>query len=396
MPSSLDAPLTAGGDAPPADSIAVRGPAPRDLRLDVFRGLALAMIYVNHVPGTAFEYLTSRNFGFSDAAEGFVIMSGIAAGLAYSGRPPVGRPWHNVRRAWSRSWTLYMTHIVTTMMAIGISAAAARWFGVSEMLEINNLAQFFDDAIGVMIGIPTLAHQLGYFNILPLYTILIAVTPALIWLGRRSPAGLVVLSIAVWILAGETRLNLPAYPNEGGWFFNPFSWQLIFVLGLLTGMALKRGERLVPVHRGLLWAAIGWLVFVLVWRFVPPVGALGRSALHAGFDAGVPFYVVSFDKTFVAVPRLLHALAIFYVVSAVPWFRDAVEGRWARPLVLMGRHGLPVFATGSVLSILAQAIKHGAPPSFLLDAWLIVGGLTVQVGLAFVLARLALTRAPAR
>ena len=55
----------------------------RDPRLDVLRGLCLVMIFINHVPGNALEVLTTRNFGFSDAAEGFVMMSGIAAGIAY-------------------------------------------------------------------------------------------------------------------------------------------------------------------------------------------------------------------------------------------------------------------------------------------------------------------------
>ena len=56
----------------------------RDPRLDFFRGLCLAMIFINHVPGQIYETFTSRNFGFTDAAEGFVFMSGAAAGLAYS------------------------------------------------------------------------------------------------------------------------------------------------------------------------------------------------------------------------------------------------------------------------------------------------------------------------
>ena len=64
---------------------AVAAPAAgRDPRLDVLRGLSLVMIFINHVPGNVYEKFTSRNFGFSDAAEGFVLMSGIAAGLAYS------------------------------------------------------------------------------------------------------------------------------------------------------------------------------------------------------------------------------------------------------------------------------------------------------------------------
>lgn len=71
---------------PDAVSIPVARHLPkfRDPRLDVLRGMALVMIFINHVPGNFWEDWTSRNFGFSDAAEGFVLMAGISAGLAYS------------------------------------------------------------------------------------------------------------------------------------------------------------------------------------------------------------------------------------------------------------------------------------------------------------------------
>ena len=366
------------------------------MRLDVFRGLALVMIYINHVPGTVFEHFTSRNFGFSDAAEAFVVMSGVAAGIAYSGTVPEGLPWYNARRAWGRSWTLYMVHIVTMTMAIGVSAAAARWFGAAEMIEVNNMAAIFDDALGVMVGTPTLLFQLGYFDILPLYAVLVAATPAMIWLGARRPLVLLVLSLAIWAAAGATRTNFPAYPVDGGWFFNPLSWQLIFVIGLLTGIALRRGERLVPVARPLLVAACGFLIFALVWRLLPPVGAAGRAMLRAGYESGLPFYLVGFDKAYLAAPRLLHALALVYVLSALPVFREAAEAWWTRPLALMGRRALPVFATGSVLSIIGQSIKAATTDSAVVDAWIIGGGLLIQVALALMLSRLSAVKAVER
>lgn len=370
----------------PAPAPAATGPRPapseRDPRLDVFRGLALVMIFVNHVPGTIFEHLTSRNFGFSDAAEAFVIMSGIAAGLAYSGDMLGGRAWRGARRAWARAWTLYSVHIVTSVMAIGISALAAR-MGAVEMIERNNMAPFFKDQIGVLIGLPTLGHQLGYFNILPLYVVLLLAAPGLIVLGRARPRLLVVLSVGLWMAAGLWRLNVPAYPNPGGWFFNPFAWQLIFVLGLLTGLAMRRGERLVAVDRTLVWIASAVVVVSLAWLRLPAVASVGQAIMGAGREAGLPFFVAGFDKTFLALPRTLHALALFYLVASLPWVRQATGAAWARPLALMGRHGLPVFATGSVLAIVAQALREGAPESLALDAWVIMAGLLIQLAVAW-------------
>src|SRR5262245_36319838 len=39
--------------------------AGRDVRLDLFRGLALWFIFLDHIPGNLVSWLTVKNFGFS-------------------------------------------------------------------------------------------------------------------------------------------------------------------------------------------------------------------------------------------------------------------------------------------------------------------------------------------
>ncbi len=126
---------------------AVERPGGRDARLDMFRGLALVMIFINHVPGNFYENLTSRNFGFSDAAEAFVFMSGLAAGLAYSGRFATGPLWPAIARVWARARHLYFVHLTITMLALAIFAAAAAWFGLYQVLESNNIAPLFQQPL---------------------------------------------------------------------------------------------------------------------------------------------------------------------------------------------------------------------------------------------------------
>lgn len=355
----------------------------RDPRIDVLRGLALVMIFINHVPGTIFENYTNRNWGFSDAAEAFVFLSGTAAGLAYSSGFLSAPYWPAITRVWARARTLYFVHLSTTSMAIGIFAAAALWFGLYDLLKTINLARGFENPLGVLIGIPTLGHQLGYFNILPLYLVLLLVAPIFIVIGLRRPWVMMAISAVIWVLAGQFRINLPNFPNPGGWFFNPFSWQILFVAGLMTGLALKKGERFVPKIGWLMWVCGLYLLFVLVWRLVPPVAQLGREALGQLGSLGVPFYFVAFDKTFVALPRLSHFLALAYLVSCLVWVYRASASRWAEPLRLLGQHGLAVFATGSVLSVFLQAIKAGTEDHFLLDIALLAFGLGVQLALAY-------------
>lgn len=379
---------------PRVEAVAV--PGGRDARLDMFRGLALVMIFINHVPGNFYENLTSRNFGFSDAAEAFVFMSGLAAGLAYSGRFATGPLWPAIARVWARARHLYFVHLAITFMALAIFAAAAVWFGLYQVLETNNIPPLFQQPLEVMIGLPLMTHQLGYLNILPLYITLLLATPGIILLGRRWPLPTLLGSIAVWLLAGQFRLNLPNYPVAGGWFFNPLSWQLLFTIGLLSGMAMKQGKRFVPRLDWLFTLSAGFLVLVLVWMKVPAIGDAGRQVLGFFSRLGVPFYMTWFDKTYLALPRLLHALALFYVVGTLPVMRQLAESRWAAPLRLMGRQGLAVFATGTVISLLLQAVKTGVAADFWLDTLFIGSGLAGLVLLAYVLTRTQQMSRPAK
>jgi hypothetical protein len=369
-------------------------PAKRDARLDMFRGLALVMIFINHVPGTVYENFTSRNFGFSDAAEAFVFMSGLAAGLAYSPRFRTGSFWLATAKVWARARQLYYVHLTITLLSIAIFAGAALWFGQHEVLTKNNLPRLFSQPLATWIGIPLMTHQLGYLNILPLYITLLLMTPLFLWIGQRWPVLLFGASVALWAIAGQFRLNLPNYPTQGGWFFNPLSWQLLFVTGLLCGTAMKQGKRFFPRTKLLFGLALGWVLLVLFWLKLPMIGSAGMTMLGAMSKAGVPFYITWFDKTFLALPRLSHALALFYVVASITAIRQFASAGWTAPFRLLGRQGLPVFAFGTVLSMALQAIKTPLDNDPLVDGLLLAAGLCLQLALAWLLTRTAeMTRA---
>jgi hypothetical protein len=388
-----------GAVAPPAMPVpAAAPPVPvgRDARLDMFRGIALVMIFINHVPGTIYENLTSRNFGFSDAAEAFVFMSGMAAGLAYSGGFRSGSLWLATARVWARARQLYFVHITITVLCLGIFAAGALWFGVPEVLAKNNIAPMLRQPLSALIGIPLLTHQLGYLNILPLYTMLLLATPLLLVVGLRRPWLLLALSVALWAASGQFRWNFPNFPNAGGWFFNPLSWQLLFVVGLLSGVAMKAGKRFIPYHPALLGLAAVLVVGILLWLKVPALGEAGRNGLGLVASAGAPFYITGFDKTFLALPRLLHALALFYLLGHLPIMRAVASSVIAAPFRLLGRQGLAVFATGTVLSMALQVVKTGRQPEPLFDGLILGGGLLVLLALAWALTRTAELQRSAR
>lgn len=391
-------PLTPAAVAAPRPTVAPLVQRRRDSRIDVLRGLALVMIFINHVPETVFELVTTRNFGFSDAAEGFVFLSGLSAVLAYAGGLAARPLWPGVRRVWKRAWTLYLVHLMVSLCALGIVAATLRYGGTGALLAKDNFQHVVSDPVGVLIGLPLLGHQFGYVNILPLYAVLLLAAPPMILAAARWPRAALAGSVLLWLAAGLAHFDLPNLPTQGGWFFNPFAWQLLFMLGILTALSMKQGRRFVPVNRGLVLAAGAYLVFSLVWLKWPALQERGNAALGWVAAQGVPNLFRDFDKTYVSVPRLLHFLSLAYVLSALPWLRGFCDSRPMAPLALLGRHALPVFALGTLLSFAVRAVKEVAGlESFALDSLLIGGGTLAMIGFAAVLelSRKAAT-APAR
>lgn len=362
--------------------------AGRDLRIDLFRGLALIMIFIDHIPGNLYENFTSRNLGFSDAAEGFVFMSGLAAALAYGPALAKGLSWEGTSRLWGRAWLLYLVHILTAVWAIAIVSAAVQFWGNEAMLAKNAFKTYGTDPFGFLIGIATLGHQLGYVNILPMYMALLLMAPALIRIGQRSKWALLATSVGLWALTGLFRLNLPNYPMQGGWFFNPLAWQLVFSLGILTGLAIREGKRLVPVKGWIVALAAGWLVLTFAWVHTEwMLETFGHGTWQLR-QWGVPFFIAGFDKTFVSLPRLTHLLALAYILSLPGIVPRIAASQAVAPIRLLGRHSLPIFAFGTILAIAAQAIKQIHPGGLGQDTLIIGTGLALQLGFAFARDRL--------
>src|ERR1700738_5207764 len=57
--------------------------ATRDIRLDLFRGLANWAIFLDHIPHEVLSSLTTRNYGFSDAADLFLFVAGYTAACVF-------------------------------------------------------------------------------------------------------------------------------------------------------------------------------------------------------------------------------------------------------------------------------------------------------------------------
>ena len=363
-------------------------PSPRDPRLDALRGLALVTIFIDHVPGNFWENYTSHNFGLSDAAEGFVLISGISAALAYGQwfQPGTARAWRQiligVGHVWHRVWTIYLVQILITVLTLGAILAVARWFGDAQLRHINKMDIFLVDPGGAMLRMPLLIQQLDYVDILPMYLVLLFWTPLALWLAWRAGWLLFGLSVLLWWVTNTYQLNLPNHPNPEGWFFNPLAWQLIFVIGLLIGTATRQGRRLAPAHPVLLMIAGAVLILGLAWLQVPVVGDYMWGVLWQAQQDGTPAYLTSFEKTYLPLPRLVHVLALAYLLSYFPVMRRICGSVFMAPFALLGRQGLLVFAAGSVICVGLQTVRQRTGVNFALDSVMLACGLAVLFALA--------------
>lgn len=348
----------------------------RDTRIDVFRALALITIFINHVPGTVFEYLTHRNFGFSDSAEAFVLISGMAVALAYGKKFEAGNHLVLTLKMMRRTATLYVAHIMTTLGTLVLFIGAAIFLKKPQFLEQINIKPLIDKPAEALFGLITLGHQLGYNNILSLYAILLLMAPALLFLARKSLSLMLAVSATVWFLAGLYNIAPPNFPNAGVWFLNPFSWQLIFAIGIAGIMYIRSGKSL-PANPFLIAAALIYLTLSFFW--------VRLSLWNIDISMGLPRFLTGFDKTYLSGPRLLHVIALAYLIAVIPQLNTIARTAPDHPLAILGKHSLPIFIAGTLLALSAQILKQLSAPSMIYDALLLSTGIALQFALAYYL-----------
>jgi hypothetical protein len=224
----------------------------RDYRLDLYRGLALWLIFLAHVPGTIINKLTPWNYGFSDAAEAFVFVSGYANAFVY-GRVMRQRGFLiAAAQVWRRTFEIYVAQMFLFMLFIGEIAWLSR--GSHAFDDAMNIRVFYEHPDEAILAVLQLRFMPVNMDVLPVYIVLLIISPLLLWLLWRIPGVALAIAGALYLLANLSGLNLPAYPRAY-WYFNPFAWQLVFVLGAWCGVG-----------------AADW-----VWSLLPGHGDRGQS-----------------------------------------------------------------------------------------------------------------------
>ncbi len=359
----------------------------RDHRIDWLRGIALVSIFINHMPGNRFENWTSRNFGFSDAAELFVLLAGMAAAFAFFPRMQKGDTAGVALKSVRRAGVLYGMHIISTLTAVGIFASASWLIASDEILELIGVAPILAEPLTGLIGILLGGHQLGYFNILPLYVFLILLVPAYMWLAARDLRFMLGVSLSMYLAAHLLPIEMPNYPTDDGWFFNPFAWQLLFATGIALGVLRIRGQS-VPWHPLAGAIAGAYVAFAAAWM----IGDMGG---RVSFDL-LPAWIDTLAKSALPASRFLHIMALAYLLGhspVWPWLKRFGATHF---LTVLGRNSLPVFVFGSLLSMIGYITLVHVGSSLWLEVALTVGGVVLMTVLARMVEAGVVTRVAAR
>jgi hypothetical protein len=331
--------------------------------IDFWRGFALITIFVNHIPGNLYERATYRSVSISDAAELFVFLAGWSLALATAGDTP-GRV---ILRLFSRTVEVYRAQLVITAMALAMIAAAAVWTENPLLLEWHDAGPFFADPIRTTIGWVVLTHQLGYFNILPLYVVVLAMAPAFVLLARVSRLAALAASFTLYAVCLVFGINLPTWPVEDQWFFNPLAWQVLLVLGFVGAVSARDDP-----------------AFERWCRRLQPLGfvgvALGAVAAYTNWSPDPvllpePRLLFTFDKHYLSPPRLLHFLAVVLAFQSLYGPISRHLPRMTRHLSALGRNSLAVFSVASILSLVGQIVRFWIGGGFIIDTVVVSCGI---------------------
>jgi hypothetical protein len=328
----------------------------RMVELDVLRGFLLLMMVVNHSP-SPLRQLTDQPIGFFSTAEAFVFISALLAGLIFQKRRE--KLGFAAARAATlqRALRIYRAHLITLFVVFAVGSLFLAWVpGIRYILS-----KFFDSPTSAVAGSVALLFQPPLLDILPMYVIFSLVTPLAFWVADRVGWRTVLATSAgVWALSQFNLREFITAPIRDQAFvqigpFDLFSWQFLWIVGLMFGRSLQQGKPILRFSKGaeivLLLLAVGF--------------TLSRwTSGYFNLDASANFWFL--DKWHLGPLRMLNFFAVaWFVAKAMPSLSRGRE--YLRPLSAVGQNMLPVFSIQICLSILVIgwiSVRHHSVDAF--------------------------------
>ena len=316
----------------------------RDTRVDIVRGWLQLTIFASHAAGSWIgAWLIHGAWGLSDSSEQFVFLSGLMLGSVFALK--------SARQGWRvasldmlvRSLRLYRTSMVVfALFGVMVFLACASGLFPNEIERLGWSFMRAHPIQAVLAGLTTF-YQPNYMDILPVFMWCMLVLPVFTALEARVGDWALLMPIGLFAAAHGLGLAPPELGSGTPPGFNPFAWQILFLVGAWLGRRSLLHGRALPPYR--------WLTALAV--LILGVGLLLRLSWFGFLPFTLPIEETdaAIGKDLLVLPRVLHAFALAWLVAiAVPrdarWMRHAAL-RW---LAAAGRHSLLVFCLGLFLS----------------------------------------------
>ncbi|KHA53305.1 OpgC family protein [Sulfitobacter geojensis] len=390
--------------SPAAAAVAQVAPRVRDLRLDFFRGLAMFIILIAHTPGNFLTLWIPARWGFSDATEIFVFCSGMASAIAFGGGFDRAGWVLGTARVLFRVWQVYWAHVclffatlALTVYLTDLDITGRNYWGQLNLWMIFVESDKWENP-NILLSFMTLRYVPNYFDILPMYMIVLLMMPIVMALSRVDLKLVALFVIGVWLMGqsalmqsmnlGAYHLEFPAEPwSERSWFFNPFGWQLIF----FTGFAFMRGWLPKPPVTATLLALAAFLVIANVPLSNIGVREFGIELAKDWRNAYDPL----FNKSDFGILRYVHFLSLAYVFWVLAGDKGhnllasgagAFARAWAialKVILKVGQQSLAVFITSMFTARLMGFMMDVAGRSITMTLLVNLFGFAVLIAVAY-------------
>jgi hypothetical protein len=341
----------------------------RDLRIDACRGIALWWLFLDHIPNNIGSWLTPRNYGFSDAAEIFMFVSGVTCALAY------GKAWRCegwtglIGRTLRRSWDIYVAFLLLTLA----SAILIHLAGDGRWADASNTRILLDQPGATLTRAAILQYRPVNTDVLPIFVLLHLLFAPLLWLLLRIPNLTLGVSLALYVLVHVFGWTVPAWPSSH-WAFNPLAWQLLVVLGAWW---MIHGDRVQPWVRSrpALVLAVLYLLFSLTialsWSIKPLEALIPQTPAHL---------LHPLDKSNLDPLRLLHFLAMAVLAAwLIPRNWHLLKTPVMRSAIRCGQNSLPIYCLGVLLAFASHILLLNISDGLAMQIALSVGGIVAMI-----------------
>jgi hypothetical protein len=369
----------AGDSLPQTPALAIGHDLNRDLRLDACRGVALWFIYLDHVPNNICSWLTLNHYGFSDATELFMFVSGVTCALAY-GKVRQLDGWSAVvSHTLRRSFEIYAAFLILTIACVVIVYLV----GADRFADVTNTRVVFEQPGAALFRAAILQYRPVNTDVLPAFVLFHLCFAPLLWLLLKWPGATLAASLSLYTLVQLFGWNLPQWPNNL-WFFNPLAWQFLVVLGAWWELGNGKLLRSWLASRGATILAAIYLIIAL-----PIALSWSIQPLEALVPHWLARLIYPINKSDLDSLRLLHFLAIVVLIAKfVPADWTGLTTPVMRWAIRCGENSLEIYCAGVLLALGAEVLLDKISEGPAMQVATSFAGIAVSIALASLLTKI--------